>query len=238
MKGVHVIYETHDFIAVNKPSGILSIPDRFDDTKFSLYKYLQSKYDQIYIIHRLDKETSGLILFAKNANTHAYFSEIFEKRKVVKYYLGIVVGSLTVTQGNIHEAIAEHQYHKGVMVLSKKGKPSVTHFEVLQDFGIFSLVKFQIETGRTHQIRVHMKYAGHPIVADTIYGDGKPVMVSSFKKKYRVNKDEEERPLLNRLALHSFQLKFQDNSGEQRLLECELAKDMKALSQQLKKNRK
>ena len=98
---------------------------------------------------------------------------------------------------------------KEMMVINKKGKPSVTEYEVMEDYGLYSLVKFQIHSGRTHQIRVHMKHIGHPIVCDEIYGNAQPILLSSFKKKYKLSKhDEEERPILNRLALHSYQLKF------------------------------
>lgn len=223
---------------MNKPAGILSIPDRFDDTKFSIYKYLQNKYGEIFIVHRLDKDTSGVMIMAKNAVAHKYFSQIFENRKVEKIYLGLVVGSLPEKSGTVNEIIAEHPSHKGMMVVARKGKPSITHYEVLEDLGRFSVVQFKIETGRTHQIRVHMKYVGHPIVADPLYGDGEPVLVSSFKKKYNLSKkEEEERPILSRLALHAFRLEFNDNAGKPVALEAKLQKDMQALISQLQKSR-
>jgi 23S rRNA pseudouridine1911/1915/1917 synthase len=124
------------------------------------------------------------------------------------------------------------------MTISKKGKPSLTKYHVMEDYGIYSLVEFHIHSGRTHQIRVHMKFAGHPIACDVTYGDGKPVRLSSFKKKYKLStKEEEERPLLNRLALHSHQLIFSDRHSVRHILEATLPKDMSALLQQLKKNR-
>ena len=124
------------------------------------------------------------------------------------------------------------------MAVNKKGKPSVTEYEVLEEYGIYSLVKFKIQTGRTHQIRVHMKYIGHPIAFDEMYGDAKPILLSSFKKKFKLSKhDEVERPLLSRLALHSYELKFIDQDKKAHDLTAELPKDMRALLQQLKKNR-
>ena len=101
----------------------------------------------------------------------------------------------------------------------------------------FSLVQFQLHTGRTHQIRVHCKNIGHPLACDELYGDGKPVLLSSIKKKYKLSKhDEEERPMLNRLALHSYRLKFKNADGKMFDLKAELPKDIRALLQQLKKN--
>ena len=121
------------------------------------------------------------------------------------------------------------------MILHAKGKPSFTEFEVLEDFKRFSWVKFKILTGRTHQIRVHAQYIGHSIVGDELYGDGKPVFLSSLKKKYNLSKAEiEERPILSRLALHSASLKFILNDDEL-LFEAPLPKDLKALLQQLRK---
>jgi len=223
---------------VNKPSGLLTIPDRHNELINSLYKTLQLKYEKIFIVHRLDKDTSGLILFAKDEATHKFLSQLFEQRNVEKYYQAIINGSLQEKKGIIDEPIAEHPVHKGMMAVNKKGKPSVTEYEVLEEYGIYSLVQFKIQTGRTHQIRVHMKYIGHPIACDEMYGDAKPILLSSFKKKYKLSKhDEEERPLMNRLALHSYQLKFKDQDKKEFDLKADLPKDMRALLQQLKKNR-
>ena len=238
VKGVSIVFENEDFIAVNKPSGMLTIPDRHDETQLSLYKILLQQYGKIFIVHRLDRDTSGLVLFAKNEASHKYLSQLFENRNIEKIYLGIIRGSLPDKSGSINEVIAEHPLLKGVMTVSKKGKPSLTDYKVMEDYGIYSLVEFNIHSGRTHQIRVHTKFAGHPIACDPVYGDGKPVLLSSFKKKYKLSlHDEEERPLINRLALHSYQLNFKDAHGNVHALEAPLPKDMKALLQQLKKNR-
>ncbi len=238
MKGFSIIFENDEFVAVNKESGILTIPDRHDETQSSLYKILTQKYGKIFIVHRLDRDTSGLILFAKNEVTHKYLSQLFEQRNIQKKYLGIVRGSMPEKNGSINEPIAEHPVKKGVMTVSKKGKPSLTNYEVLEDYGIYSLVQFEIQSGRTHQIRVHTKFIGHPIISDEVYGDGKPILLSSFKKKYKLSENElEERPLISKLALHSASLHFTDSHKKEFFFEAPLPKDMKALLQQLKKNR-
>jgi 23S rRNA pseudouridine1911/1915/1917 synthase len=238
VKGVSVIFENDDFIAIDKASGMLTIPDRHDETQLSLYKILSNEFAKIFIVHRLDRDTSGLVLFAKNELSHKYLSQLFEKRNIDKNYVGFIRGSLPEKSGFIEEPIAEHPTRKGVMTVSKKGKPSSTEYKVLEDFGIYSLVHFNIQSGRTHQIRVHMKSAGHPIACDAVYGNGQPILLSSFKKKFRLSQhDEEERPLVNRLALHSHQLNFKDASGNSFSLEAPLPKDLNALLQQLQKKR-
>lgn len=238
MKGFSVIFENDDFLAINKEPGMLTIPDRHDDTQLSLYKSLNQQYDKIFIIHRLDRDTSGLILFAKNETAHKYFSQLFEQRNIQKKYLGLVRGSMPAKTGSINEPIAEHPVKRGMMTISRKGKASLTNYEVLEDYGIYSLVQFEIQSGRTHQIRVHAKSIGHPIICDEIYGDGKPILLSSFKKKYKLSQhDLEERPIISRLALHSASLHFKDIYQKDFFIEAPLPKDMKALLQQLRKNR-
>jgi 23S rRNA pseudouridine955/2504/2580 synthase/23S rRNA pseudouridine1911/1915/1917 synthase len=239
LKGLSIIFENDDFIAINKEPGMLSIPDRHDETQFSLYKILSQKYGKIFIVHRLDRDTSGLILFAKNEATHKYLSQLFEQRNIQKKYVGMVRGSMPEKDGSINEPIAEHPVKKGVMTISRKGKPSLTNYEVLEDFGIYSLVQFDIQSGRTHQIRLHTKSIGHPIICDEVYGDGKPILLSSFKKKYKLSQNDlEERPIISRLALHSASLRFTDIHKKEIFIEAPLPKDMKALLQQLRKNRR
>ncbi len=233
---LEIIFENEDFIAINKPAKLLSIPDRFgkDD---SLKSILQDQMEKVFTIHRLDKDTSGLIIFAKNEATHRHLSQQFEGRDVEKYYLGLVSGTLMTKKGTIDVPIMEHPCKTTLMMTHHKGKPSVTDYEVLEEFGLFSWMQFRIHTGRTHQIRVHMKHLGNPVVCDELYGDGQPVLLSSIKRKFRLSKNElEERPLLNRLALHSHQLKFIDAKGNRLELEAPLPKDLKALLQQLRKN--
>jgi 23S rRNA pseudouridine1911/1915/1917 synthase len=235
---VTIIHETDDFVALNKPPGLLSIPDR-EGKDISLKILLQQKYGSIFTVHRLDRETSGIIVFAKNEATHRHLSRQFEERKTEKIYVGLVIGSAADKKGSVNASIAEHAVKKGMMIIHQRGKEALTDYEVLQDFGIYSWMQFRIHTGRTHQIRVHMKDIGHPIVCDELYGDGKPVLLSSFKPKYNLSKkEEEEKPILPRLALHAYKLKFKDISGRPIALEAPVPKDLKATLQQLGKWKK
>lgn len=236
--GIDIIFENENFVAINKPAGLLTVPDR-EQKEISLKQLLKEKYGNIFVVHRLDRDTSGVIIFAKNESTHKYLSQLFEGREVQKFYLGLVNGSLPNKVGTIEAAIAEHSVVKGKMVVHRKGKNSITDYEVLEEFGLYSWIKFQIHTGRTHQIRVHMLHMGNPIVCDDMYGDGKPVLLSSFKKKFNLSiKEEEERPILNRLALHSYQLIFKDADGIEMVLTAEPPKDLRALLNQLRKWKK
>ena len=135
--------------------------------------------------------------------------------------------------------LTEHPTQKGVMTVFRRGKESITEYEVLDKFRLYSWMQFRILTGRTHQIRVHMKHLGHPIVCDEVYGDGKPVFISQIKSKYKLSQgDEEERPILSRLALHSAQLTFKGIKGDEITLEAPLPKDLQALLNQLSKQKK
>jgi 23S rRNA pseudouridine955/2504/2580 synthase/23S rRNA pseudouridine1911/1915/1917 synthase len=260
-----IVFENDDFVALNKPSGLLSIPDRMGKD-VSLKILLIEKYARpparlshsggddkggrgnIFTVHRLDKDTSGLIIFAKNEIAHKFLSLQFEHRQTIKIYNGLVIGSPTEKKGSIDAPIAEHSSLNGTMIIHRRarpddrfgrGKEALTDYEVINDFGIYSFLKFQIHTGRTHQIRVHMKDIGHPIVCDDLYGDGKPVLVSSLKSKFKLSKDtEEEKPILGRLALHAFQLTIKGPDGKTYTLEAPLHKDMRATLQQLEKRKK
>jgi 23S rRNA pseudouridine1911/1915/1917 synthase len=231
-----IIAETDHWIALNKPSGLLSIPDRMQSEP-SLKDWLNEKYGKVWIVHRLDKFTSGLIVFAKDEETHKLLSKQFEDRSVEKFYLGLVNGTLMNKEGSVDAPIMEHSVKKGTYIINTKGKASLTDYKVLEEHGQYSWLQFQIHTGRTHQIRVHMKHIGHPIVCDDVYGSEAPILLSSIKrKKFKLAKaEEEERPLLNRLALHAWKLRFTDVDGKEIALEAPLSKDLRALLQQFEK---
>lgn len=234
-KELAIIFENEDFVAINKPAGMLSIPDRIQ-SRPSLKDILSDSYGSIFTVHRLDKETSGIIVFAKNEPAHKYLSQQFENRETEKYYIGLVAGKLSEKKGTIDIPIIEHPAKKGIMITASKGKDSITEYEVEEEFGSFSVLRFKILTGRTHQIRVHMKYLGHPVACDELYGNGTPVFLSAIKKKFKLSKqEEEERPILNRLGLHSHKLAFEDMDGNFQELEAPLPKDLKALISQLRK---
>lgn len=229
-----IIFENEQFIAINKPSGLLSIPDRLGQ-EISVKDLLKQKLGSIYTVHRLDRDTSGVIVFAKTEEAHKELSQLFEGREMEKYYVGLVYGQMMNSSGSIDAPIMEHPGKTTKMMTHAKGKLSLTDYEVLESFRLYSWVQFRIHTGRTHQIRVHMQHIGHSIVCDEIYGDAKPVLLSSLKKNFKLAKiAEEEKPILARLALHSSRLKF-TLGGETFELEAPLPKDLRAVLQQLRK---
>src|SRR5450432_89788 len=235
MKLPEIVFENDEFIALNKPAGLLSVPDRMQSAP-SLKDILAEKYQEIFTVHRLDRETSGVILFAKTAVAHQYLSVIFQERKVEKIYFGIVWGVPASPSGIVELPILEHPAKNGSMVVHRKGKAASTGYELLEDFGKYAFIKFDLFTGRTHQIRVHMKETGHPILCDPLYGDGKPVFVSSLKKNYNHSGFDEEKPILSRLALHAGRLSFTDQHGKLFTLEAEMPKDLRALLSQMRKS--
>ncbi|MBX2930765.1 MAG: RluA family pseudouridine synthase [Chitinophagaceae bacterium] len=234
MQKLDIIFENDFFIAINKPSGLLSVPDR-KQSEPSLKDILIEKYGHIFTVHRLDKDTSGVIVFAKDAATHKQLSQLFESRAIEKYYVGLVHGRLLHTSESIDAPIMQHPADNGKMLIHQKGKPSLTDYTLLEQFKFFAWVQFQIHTGRTHQIRIHTKHIGNSIVCDNLYGDGNPILLSALKRNFKLSKNsDEEKPILNRLALHSSKLIF-DFNNQHFSLEAPLPKDLKALLQQLRK---
>lgn len=234
---LELLYEDENYVFVNKPSGLLAIPDRHHAEIPSVFGLLGKLYDSLFVVHRLDRDTSGCICLAKNAEAHRYASLLFENREVDKFYTAIVRGTPTPGEGSIQEPIMEHPVVKGKMVINaKNGKPSRTDYEVIESFGLYSYVKFRLYTGRTHQIRVHTASIGHPILCDELYGDSNPIYLSAFKKKYKLSKFEEaETPILSRLALHAAELHFKTIDGKSLVVEAPLPKDLNALLKQCRK---
>ena len=231
-----LIYSDENLLAVNKPSGWLSIPDRHDAELPSVRKWLEGKGEKIFIVHRIDKDTSGLMLLARNEVSHKYYNGLFQQRNLDKHYFGLVSGVFSEDAGVYDQPIEEHPVIPGKMRVGRKGKAAITHYRVLERFRGYSWVAFQIETGRTHQIRVHLQNAGHSLVCDPIYGTADPVLLSSFKKKFNLSKkEEEERPMLSRLALHASRVALTNLHGEALSVEAPLAKDLEATLKQLRK---
>lgn len=232
----HIIHEDDHLLVIDKPAGLLTIPDRFDASIDNLYDSLKKYKGEVYINHRLDKDTSGLIVFSKDEATHKAMSELFENREVEKIYLAILKNVPDIESGKIEMPIRYTNSMKRAAVIDPAGKPATTLYQVLDAFRRFSLVKCKIETGRMHQIRVHMQSIYCPVLCDPMYGDGHPFYLSEVKPKYRKNKYNEERPLISRTALHAHQLSFlHPATKEQMHFEQELPKDMNAVVNQLRK---
>ncbi len=231
-----ILFEDDDIIIVNKPPFFLTVPDRYSPEKDNLYAWLNKKYGKVFIVHRLDKETSGIIVFAKNEAAHRDLSRQFEARTVKKIYLTLLDGVVHHDDGEIDKPILLHKNgHR--MVVSRNGKNSVTAYQVIDRFKNFSLVEAQIKTGRMHQIRIHFESIGYPLAVDSIYGRRDGFLLSEIKKKkYRIGKEQEEKPLMSRVILHAFKLTIvHPTSKEEINFEAELPRDFAAVIKQLDK---
>lgn len=232
-----ILFEDDDLIILNKPAHYLTIPDRFVLEKPNLTGFLKNRLGDVFIVHRLDKETSGVIIFAKNAAAHRNLSMQFEARTVDKIYLALVEGNVHQEEGEINQPIANNMRDSGKMVIAKRGKTSLTLYKVAERFKNYTLVEANIKTGRTHQVRVHFESAGYPLAVDALYGRKKEFLLSQVKmKKYQRGKKEEERPLMSRTTLHAKTLSFDHPTTLERMtFEAELPKDFRAVLNQLRK---
>jgi 23S rRNA pseudouridine1911/1915/1917 synthase len=233
--GGGILQEDDTLIVINKPAGLLVLPDRFDRTLVNLYALLKETFGNIFIVHRIDRETSGIVLFAKTAGMHALLNTLFEQRKVEKKYLAIVVGSPQAESGRIDVPIAENQYGVRKMKIDRKnGKEAVTDYKIIENCNGYSLIEAKPHTGRTHQIRIHFSALGFPILADPLYGTSGWFFLSSIKRNYKSN--GEEKPLLARTALHAFSLSFIHPVTEEKMFfEAPMPKDMETVLKVLKK---
>jgi len=236
-EGIEIIYEDEDFIVLNKPAGVLTIPDRFSKSLPNLYGILTEKYGRIFVVHRLDKETSGVICFAKNEEAHSDLSEKFEEHDVNKVYLALITGHLRNKEGRIDIPLSENPKIPGTMRVDyDAGKRSITEYKVLEEFENYSLVEARPLTGRMHQIRVHFKAIGHPLAIDSVYGNKNEIFLSEIKKKYKAKEDEPEKPLMSRLTLHALKLGFFHFRKKEYIeFEAKLPRDFESLLKQLRK---
>ncbi|MEC0090151.1 RluA family pseudouridine synthase [Paenibacillus macquariensis] len=179
---LEVVYEDHDLIVINKPRGMVvhPAPGHSSGTLVNALMYHCKDLSGINgelrpgIVHRIDKDTSGLIMAAKNDKAHASLAAQLKEHSVTRRYIALVHGSVSHDQGTVDAPIGRDTVdRKMYTVKEKNSKHAVTHFTVKERLGDYTLLELQLETGRTHQIRVHMKFIGHPLVGDPIYGRNK-----------------------------------------------------------------
>jgi RluA family pseudouridine synthase len=231
-----IIFENDYLIAVNKASGISVGGDRWDESKQRLDRLIERdlQIKKIYTVHRIDRETSGIVIFAKEKETHRNLSMAFENKKVLKRYIAIVHGRPSWKETGCDLPLVPDGNKKHMTIIDKyRGKESFTQFNCLTSAGNYSILEALPETGRIHQIRVHAAALGHPVVCDGLYGKETPVKLSSFKRGYKGDPFE-ERPLLSRLGLHAMDLTL----PQMQVFTAPVPRDMNSLINQIKKHGK
>jgi 23S rRNA pseudouridine1911/1915/1917 synthase len=227
-----IIYENDRIIAVDKSPGILVIPDQYSDKTDTLVGQLTAHLKKkAFVVHRIDRDTSGALLFAKDAAAHAYLCGQFEEGTVRKKYLTLVRGRMGDDAGKIVQPILI----KGRKVsISTGGKYSVTEYKVLERFRNYTFLEVNPGTGRRHQIRIHLWHAGYPLAVDEEYTHTSALFLSQLKKDYK--RSGKEKPLIGRLTLHSSSITFRDPASEKEMtVQAPLPDDFEVTLKQMRK---
>ena len=251
---LEILAETPDWVVVMKPAGLATIPGRGEDD--SVLERLGRQLalpsggtvdPRVRVVHRLDKDTSGVLLFAKHSAAQRHLSHQFQNNTIGKEYLALVAGRPTENAGEIDAPLARHPSSPQRMaVVRHGGRPAKTAWRVEEAFRDFTLLRVFPKTGKTHQIRVHLQAIGLPLAIDPLYnvprGGGRPaqgvtggLMLSAFKRGYRPAAGETERPLIERLTLHAHKLRFNSPSGGDVEVEAPVPKDFRSALNMLRK---
>lgn len=260
---LEVLFEDGHVLAVNKPAGLAVIPERDERVGAGftpaqdegagfkpapsfiggLLHYLQNlsplsrgKGLRPRLVHRLDKDTSGVLLVAKDLEAERHLCRQFEGRAIEKEYVALVDGRVEREEATINLPLEETSH--GKMRPSPRGKEAVTQYKVQERFDGFTLLKVIPKTGRTHQIRVHLKAIGHPLSIDPLYGNRSAIFLSSLKADYKPKKGQTETPIISRLTLHAHKITFEPLPGVGKItVESPMAEDMDRLIGVLRKYR-
>lgn len=245
-----ILSQTDDWVAVMKPAGLATIPGRGEDDsvleQLARQLGLPSKGSldpRIRVVHRLDKDTSGVLLFATNAAAQRHVSHQFQNNTVSKEYLALVAGRPAEAAGEIDARLARHPASPQRMAVARHGgRPARTAWRVEEAFRDFTLLRVFPKTGKTHQIRVHLQSIDLPLAIDPLYhtprDGGRPtnaLLLSAFKRAYRPAAGEPERPLIERLTLHAEKLRFAAPAGGEVEVTAPLPKDFRAALNMLRK---
>jgi 23S rRNA pseudouridine955/2504/2580 synthase/23S rRNA pseudouridine1911/1915/1917 synthase len=231
---IEIIYQNENILVVNKPAGILVIPDRDICESETLVGILKNHLKQkLWVVHIIDRDTSGILVFAKNHETYRNISLQFENSKVRNKYIALLSGVLEENQGTVKKPLIISGRDVRIDIA---GKESITDFKVLENFRSYTLVSVLPLTSRRHQIRIHFWSLGHPLAIDGEYGTSDPIFLSSFKRNYKIKKGKTENPLISRLTLHAVALTLTlPGSSEEKTFEAALAKDFEVAIRQLRK---
>ncbi|MCP3660865.1 MAG: RNA pseudouridine synthase [Bacteroidetes bacterium] len=227
-----ILFEDQNYLALNKPPMISTIPDRIDKG-INILKLLRNKYPEIKVCHRLDKETSGVILFAKNKEAQTHLSNQFYRREINKEYHAVVKGQHQFNEETVRGAI----YYNGnkAYINIRKGKKAKTLFYTKKIFEGFTLLSCKPITGRTHQIRIHAACRKASLIGDYKY-KGEDIYLSQLKRNYKPKKETEELPIIKRIALHSKNITFNNIDNKNITIEAPYPKDFNILLKSLEKH--
>lgn len=221
-----IVYEDDNFLVINKPSGLITHQKNLEDKQLSVVDWVVKNYPELKeigepfiasgapvpragIVHRLDKDTSGLMIVAKNNDAFFYFKNLFQTRKIKKHYLALVHGRPKEPKGTISSPLGRIGMKRTTKIIGKKlidKKEAETEYRTIKNSTDFTLLELTPKTGRTHQLRVHLNSIGHPVAGDPVYG---------FKKLLPP-------PGLDRLFLHAYKLEFPTPDGKSLVLEADL----------------
>ncbi len=233
---IDILFEDNYLLILNKQSGILTLPDRFNYSIPSLSSMLKKIYGKIFVVHRLDKDTSGAIIFAKDPETHRQLNIDFENNKVIRKYHVVVEGIIPKDKLDIDIPLRQSRKKVGMTLPSAKGKASLTKVQVIERYRNATFIECELITGRHHQIRVHLQTIGYPLLVDDLYGHSKSFNLSSIKRSYNLKKGTKESPIISRLTMHSFYLEFIHPITQQVIkISADYPKDFAALIQLLQK---